>query len=249
MKLKVDHLTGGYSKQPVLHDLNFEINSGEIVGLIGLNGAGKSTTIKHIIGLLKPMAGQIQLNGQTLTSDNAAYRKAFAYIPELPVLYEELTLREHIALTAMAYGIDFDKALTGIMPLLNQFRLEDRLDWLPVHFSKGMRQKVMIVCAFMIVADLYIIDEPFLGLDPLASNDFIDLLQQCKAKGAGVLMSTHELQRAQQYCDRYLFLQNGVIIADGSLAEIRALFAMPNASLEEIYLKIAKESDSHNGVA
>lgn len=242
MTLSVSNLSGGYSKQAVLHDLNFTIADGEIVGLIGLNGAGKSTTIKHIIGLLKPLAGEVRINGLSLAEDNQAYRHAFSYIPEMPVLYDELTLREHLAFTAMAYRLDFDQALAASRPLLEQFRLWERLDWLPIHFSKGMKQKVMIVCAFMVEASLYVIDEPFLGLDPLAANDFIAMLKARKQAGASVLLSTHELQRAEQYCDRYLFLASGHLVADGSLADIQDQFQMPDANLEEIYLHLAKES-------
>lgn len=242
MILDVNNLTGGYSREPVLKDLSFQINEGEIVGLIGLNGAGKSTTIKHIIGLLQPMSGSIHLNDVSLIEDNQTYRQSFSYLPELPVLYEELTLREHLELTALSYGLDKETAIRRIQPLLEQFRLWERLDWLPIHFSKGMKQKVMIVCAFLVDTSLYIVDEPFLGLDPLATNDFIHLLEERKQEGSAILMSTHELQRAEQYCDRYLFLQSGRLIAQGSLSELQTHFGLPQASLEEIYLTLAKES-------
>lgn len=161
MTLKVTGLTGGYSSQPVLHDINFEVKSGEIVGLIGLNGAGKSTTIKHIIGLMKAMKGTITIDDQDLATAMNDYRQSFTYIPEMPVLYEALTLREHIELTGMAYGMTKETAMANAQPLLEMFRLEKRLDWLPIHFSKGMKQKVMIVCAFLVETSLYVIDEPF----------------------------------------------------------------------------------------
>ena len=104
--LEVENLTGGYTRKPVLKDVSFSIGKGELVGLIGLNGAGKSTTIKHIIGIMQPKSGTIRLNGRTFGEDIDAYRSSFSYIPETPVLYEELTLREHLELTAMAYGLD-----------------------------------------------------------------------------------------------------------------------------------------------
>ncbi|MCG6527812.1 ABC transporter ATP-binding protein, partial [Vibrio parahaemolyticus] len=141
---------------------------GELVGLIGLNGAGKSTTIKEIIGLLQPHTGKITINGLSLKEDPQAYRKQIGYIPETPSLYEELTLKEHIEVTAMAYDIPKDVALQRAERLLKTFRLENKLDWFPANFSKGMKQKVMVLCAFLIEPSLYIIDEPFLGLDPLA---------------------------------------------------------------------------------
>src|SRR3954452_22223948 len=104
--LQIKNITGGYTRNPVLKDVSFEVNEGELVGLIGLNGAGKSTTIKHIIGLMEPRSGAIKINGQTFAEDKEAYRRLFTFIPETPILYEELTLEEHLRLTAMAYSLD-----------------------------------------------------------------------------------------------------------------------------------------------
>ncbi len=240
MTLKVTGLTGGYSSQPVLHDINFEVKSGEIVGLIGLNGAGKSTTIKHIIGLMKAMKGNITIDDQDLATAMNDYRQSFTYIPEMPVLYEALTLREHIELTGMAYGMTKETAMANAQPLLEMFRLEKRLDWLPIHFSKGMKQKVMIVCAFLVETSLYVIDEPFLGLDPLAIHDFIQILKVKKEAGASILMSTHVLATAEQYCDRFIFLEEGHIAAAGTIDEIRSEFNMATATLDDLYIRLAK---------
>ena len=102
--LEISNLGGGYNRRKIIDDINIQIPKGSITALIGLNGAGKSTTIKHILGLLRPMEGEIKVNGITITRDNEKYRKSISYIPESPVLYEELTLEEHINLTAMAYG-------------------------------------------------------------------------------------------------------------------------------------------------
>ncbi|HSU80250.1 MAG TPA: ABC transporter ATP-binding protein, partial [Candidatus Angelobacter sp.] len=148
--LDVSHLTGGYAgKGRVLHDLNFSVKRGELVGLVGLNGAGKSTTIKHILGLLKSEKGTIKVNGVTLKEDVKAYRSQLTYIPEAPELYEQLTLREHLEFTEMAYDLDPNKVKERLPKLLEQFQMEDRLDWYPGHFSKGMKQKVMILCSFL----------------------------------------------------------------------------------------------------
>ena len=105
MSLLLENVTGGYTQLPVIKNINFEVKAGELTGLIGLNGAGKSTTIKHIIGLMMPFSGKIAIDGRTLREDTERYRQSFAFIPETPVLYEELTLREHLERTAKAYGI------------------------------------------------------------------------------------------------------------------------------------------------
>lgn len=243
MTLTVKHLSGGYFQHPVLKDLNFEIENGELVALIGLNGAGKSTTIKEIIGLLQPTSGSIEIDGLSLNKSASQYRQKIGFIPESPVLYEELTLREHIEVTAMAYDIPMDVAMQRADKLLKTFRLEKRLDWFPANFSKGMKQKVMIVCAFLIEPSLYIIDEPFLGLDPLAIHALLELLKEEKAKGKSILMSTHVLSTAEKYCDRFIFLHEGQIKSQGTLAQIKEQFAMPDASLDELYLALTLEGE------
>ena len=239
--LKIENLTGGYVNIPVLKNISFEVNDGELVGLIGLNGAGKSTTINEIIGLLTPYQGQITLDGLTLANNQADYRKKIGFIPETPSLYEELTLREHLETVAMAYDLEFEAAMARAKELLKLFRLSDKIDWFPINFSKGMKQKVMIICAFMVNPSLFIVDEPFLGLDPLAISDLTDLLAQEKAKGKAILMSTHVLDAAEKMCDRFVILHHGQVRAVGNLAELREAFGQEDASLNDIYIALTKE--------
>ncbi len=244
MSLILENVTGGYGHLPVLKDISFSVKPGEMVGLIGLNGAGKSTTIKHIIGLLEQKKGTISINDLTLKKNTEAYRKQIGYIPETPSLYEELTLREHIEITAMAYDIPLETAMKRAEKLLRTFRLENRLEWFPANFSKGMKQKVMILCAFLIEPSLYIIDEPFLGLDPLAINALLELMVEMKNEGSGILMSTHILATAEKYCDRFVVLHNGEIRADGTLEDLRKEFLLPDSSLDEIYFSLTKEQQN-----
>ena len=238
--LEIKNLTGGYVHVPVLKDVSFTVESGQLVGLIGLNGAGKSTTINEIIGLLTPYSGSININGLTLQEDATSYRKQIGYIPETPSLYEELTLREHIETVAMAYGIEQKVAFERVEPLLKMFRLDQKLDWFPVHFSKGMKQKVMIICAFIVNPSLFIVDEPFLGLDPLAISDLIELLAEEKANGKSILMSTHVLDSAEKMCDRFVILHHGQILAQGTIDELRQTFGDSSASLNDIYMQLTK---------
>ena len=240
MALEINKLVGGYSQIPVLTDVSFDVQPGELVGLIGLNGAGKSTTLNHVIGLLRPFSGSIKINGLTIQANPEEYKKQIAYVPETPILYDELTLREHIDLTIMAYELDHDEAWQRATKLLKLFRLDNKLDWFPANFSKGMKQKVMICCAFMTKAKLLIIDEPFYGLDPLAVHDLLDLIEQKKKEGVAVLMSTHVLDTAQRYCDRFVLLADGKVRAHGTLDELRAAGDRAGESLDEIYLHLAK---------
>lgn len=239
--LEVKNITGGYVNIPVLKDVSFTVGKGELVGLIGLNGAGKSTTIKQIIGLLSPYKGQILIDGQSLAQDVEVYRKKIGFIPETPSLYEELTLKEHLEVVAMAYDIPWKEAWERGENLLKLFRLSEKLDWFPVQFSKGMKQKVMIICALIVNPSLLIVDEPFLGLDPLAIADLIALLEEEKSKGTSILMSTHVLDSAEKMCDRFVILHHGQVYAEGTLSELQEQFSMEGAGLNEIYLALTKE--------
>lgn len=237
MTLEVKNLVGGYSKVPVLHQVSFTVEPGELVGLIGLNGAGKSTTINHLIGLLHPYSGSITLNGANLQNNPLEYKKQIAYVPETPVLYQELTLKEHIDLTIKAYGLNSQEAWQRAEHLLTTFRLANKLDWFPADFSKGMRQKVMIVCAFITQAKMMFVDEPFYGLDPLAVHDLLQLIQERKQNGVGFLMSTHVLDTAEKNCDRFVLLADGRVKMVGNLSQLQEASGMPGASLNDIYLK------------
>lgn len=239
--LEVKNVTGGYANIPVLKDVSFEVGNGELVGLIGLNGAGKSTTIKEIVGLLQPYQGRIAINDLSLMEQPEAYRKSIGFIPETPSLYEELTLKEHLEVVCLAYDLDWETAWKKVEGLLSIFRLSEYLDWFPTQFSKGMKQKVMIVSALMVEPSLLIVDEPFLGLDPLAIQDLIGLLAEEKAKGTSILMSTHVLDSAEKMCDRFVILHKGQVLAQGTLTDLRQAFGQETASLTDIYLALTQE--------
>lgn len=244
MALEIKNLIGGYSRIPVLKGISFQVKPGELVGLIGLNGAGKSTTINHVIGLLRPFSGEITLNGINIQQDPVDYKKQIAYVPETPILYDELTLREHIELTIKAYSLNTEEAWIRARKLLKTFRLDNKLDWFPANFSKGMKQKVMICCTLMTNAKLLIVDEPFYGLDPLAVHDLLELIEERKKAGTAVLMSTHVLDTAQRYCDRFVLLANGKVRARGTLDELRQKADKPDESLDDIYLSLARDDQN-----
>lgn len=244
MALEIKNLIGGYSRIPVLKGISFQVKPGELVGLIGLNGAGKSTIINHVIGLLRPFSGEITLNGINIQQDPVDYKKQIAYVPETPILYDELTLREHIELTIKAYSLNTEEAWIRARKLLKTFRLDNKFDWFPANFSKGMKQKVMICCALMTNAKLLIVDEPFYGLDPLAVHDLLELIEERKKAGTAVLMSTHVLDTAQRYCDRFVLLANGKVRARGTLDELRQKADKPDESLDDIYLSLARDDQN-----
>lgn len=239
--LEVTNLSGGYTQsKPVIHQLTFQVKPHQMVGLIGVNGAGKSTTIKHILGLMKPFTGSITLNGSTIEENPTQFRSQIAYIPETPSLYKELTLWEHMKLTAMAYGLDEKTLQERGKRLLQIFHMERQVDWFPDTFSKGMKQKVMILCAFLVKPSLLIVDEPFVGLDPLAIHSLLELLVEMKEEGAGILISTHILGTAEKYCDQLILLHDGKIVLQGTVETMGEQAGLPNATLDELFIHVAK---------
>ncbi|HJV47302.1 MAG TPA: ABC transporter ATP-binding protein [Bacillota bacterium] len=244
--LKVTDLSGGYSvRHPVLHQLSFSVRRGEMVGLIGLNGAGKSTTIKHILGLLRPIEGEIKLNGRPREEGVGDYQANISYIPETPVLYEEMNVWEHLEFTAMVYRIPKDELERRGKQLLKEFQMERMISWLPQSFSKGMKQKLMIMCAFLVNPSLFVVDEPFIGLDPKAIHSLLEHLTRCKQQGTGILLSTHILSTAEKYCDRFILLHEGRILLQGTLEELRVKARLPQASLEDLFHQVTEVG--HNG--
>lgn len=219
--LSIQSLVGGYSrKRPVLKAVDADVRPGELVGLLGLNGAGKSTLMKHIIGLLQPQAGSVKVCGHTLAKANEAYRSSFAFVPESPLLYDELSVWEHLEWTAMAYGIEEKTFRERAERLMERFRMNAERNKFAGHLSKGMRQKVMLMCAFLVRPPLYIIDEPFLGLDPLAIKALLEQMKEEKQAGSGLIVSSHILSMLETYCDQYVVLHDGVVLARGTAADV-----------------------------
>lgn len=248
--LQIEQLFGGYlPKKPVLKDVNISLHEGEMVGLIGLNGAGKSTTIKHILGLMIPQQGKITIKDMQLSDQMENYRSSYAYVPENPELYSELTVREHLELTAMAYGISKEEFERRSEELLTEFRMQEKADHLPSQLSKGMKQKVMIMNAFLVEPPLYIIDEPFLGLDPLAMRSLLETMSNLKKKGASFLISSHILSTIEKYCDRYVILHFGQVIGQGTLSELKAgldIDSKTEISLDDMFYQYVTREDKRN---
>ena len=209
--LNANIVSADYADRPkVISNVSFTVNSREIAGLIGANGAGKSTVIKAILGLSRDMEGCIEWNDSS-----------YAYIPERPSFYDELTLWEHLELTGSLRGIESGAWRERAGRLLDEFSLTAVKHELPSGFSKGMQQKLMLMQAFLAKPDIYIIDEPFIGLDPISTKLFTDMLIAEKERGAGILMCTHVLDTAEKICDRFYLLDQGALLLQGALEELQ----------------------------
>ncbi len=230
--VQVEIESGGYSqKDQILKDISFTVGSGELVGLIGPNGAGKSTILKGIMGQLPFMDGKIQFQDRDTH---------YAYIPEQPVVYDNLTLWEHLEFAAAVGKITTADFLPRAQELLELFRLHKEKHKLPVTFSKGMQQKVMLILGFLMQPPLYIVDEPFIGLDPHGVRDFLQLINEGRKKGAGILMSTHSLDTAEKICTSFILINEGTIISQGNLEDIRKTSQLPDGSLFDCFIKLVE---------
>jgi len=222
-------------------DLFFKLHHGEILGLVGPNGSGKTTTLKCLMNLIEPSEGEIWIKGFPAGTKEA--KSSIAYIPEIPILYNDLTIREHLKFVTMAYRLPEKKAMERIDHLLKEFDLQNRGGETPIYFSKGMRKKVSIMCALVHDAQVFLIDEPFTGLEPRAVQAIKNSILAAKERGMGVLFSTHILDIAEKVCDKFLILQSGIKIAEGSLVELRTLAGFQNqeeTTLEEIFIALTE---------
>lgn len=232
--LKVEKVSKNFKKIKAVQNVSFTMGQGEIVGILGPNGAGKSTTIKMIAGLLRTTKGSIKIAG--FDNKTIKAKKKFAYVPEFPEIYDMLTIDEHMRFISQAYNVDgWEQFIT---PYYERFDLTDKRNKLGKELSKGMKQKLSICCALLTQADLFLFDEPMIGLDPKAIRETKKIMKELAEAGKTVLVSTHLLDSIETTCDRVLVMKNGEIILDNTIA---ALKATTEGSLEDIFLEVTED--------
>ena len=235
-----------YGATQALKDLNLSIQEGQIVGLIGHNGAGKSTTIKSLVSVINPTSGTIRVDGLDLASNRLTIKQKIGYVADSPDLFLRLTAQEFWDLVAASYGLNRQDYENRLVDLLGLFDFADHRYEVIETFSHGMRQKVFVIGALLSDPDIWVLDEPMTGLDPQAAFDLKQLMRAHADKGKTVLFSTHVLEVAEQLCDRLAILKKGELIFYGTVAELKA--EHPDQSLEAIYLNLAgrkEEGESH----
>jgi ABC-2 type transport system ATP-binding protein len=224
-----------FGDKQAVHQVDLAAYPGEIVGFLGPNGAGKTTTIKMLIGLLRPDAGTVRIGGYDIQRQPLEARALLGYVPDEPALPPKLTAREYFRFLAGLYRIDRQTALRRGEDLLRLFDLADQADDLLDGYSHGMRQKAAISGALLHNPRAFFLDEPTVGLDPRGARLIKDLLRRVAERGAAIFLTTHILEIAERMCDRVFIIQQGEIIASGSLEELRA---GGDASLEDIFLQL-----------
>ena len=239
--LQVQSLVKQYKEYRAVNEVSFEIRPGEIVGLLGPNGAGKTTALRCVAGILRPTEGRVLINGHDVVADQAQAKKGLAFVPEVPSLYELLTVDEHLRFIAMCFDTLPIYDAKG-ESLLARYSLLDKKDALVATLSKGMRQKLSVACALVHDANVLLLDEPLIGIDPEGARELKDELRRARDEGASLLVSTHLLDTAENLCDRVIVMRKGVKIAEGTVRDLRALVPGGEAmTLEDVFLRLTHE--------
>lgn len=231
--LQLKEFTKSYDGQkPAVDHVSLEVEEGEIFGFIGHNGAGKSTTIKSIVGILSSHNGEIYIDGKTLWEAKKECQKKMAYIPDNPDLYEYMTGISYINFIADIYEVPTDVRTERIEKIADAFEIKEALGDLISSYSHGMKQKVALISAFVHQPRLLVLDEPFVGLDPKASAVLKQEMRALCAQGSAIFFSTHVLEVAEKLCDKVAMIDHGHIVVSGSVEELTR-----EASLEEVFLE------------
>ena len=236
--IRLEGLTKAYGSFVAVDRLDLHVPRGELFGFLGPNGAGKTTTLRMIAGILRPTAGRIWLGGDDVVAEPMAAKRRLGFIPDRPFVYEKLTGAEFLRFVAGLYSQDGAVVERRIDELLELFELSAWKDELVESYSHGMRQKLIISSALIHRPECIVVDEPMVGLDPKAARLLKEIFRHFVARGGTVLMSTHTLEVAEVMCDRIAIIQNGSIVARGTVDEMRKQTAAGDASLEELFLKL-----------
>jgi ABC-2 type transport system ATP-binding protein len=234
----VESLVKTFGSFKAVDDVSLEVPAGEIHGFLGPNGAGKTTTICMIAGLLKPTAGRVAIDGHDLAREPEAAKKALGFIPDRPFLYEKLTAAEFLRFHGGLYGMEAAAVEARAHELLELFELLGWRDELVESFSHGMKQRLVMCAAFLHRPRAVLVDEPMVGLDPRGARLIKGIFRVMSRKGVAVLMSTHTLEVAEEMCDRISIIQEGRIIARGTVSELHALAGTDDPQLTPVFLKL-----------
>lgn len=240
--IELTHVNKTYGETVALKDLSLEIKSGEIFGLLGHNGAGKSTTIKSLVSIIDPTSGTITFDGKDLKENRLAIKQRIGYVPDTPDIFLQLTAAEYWDLIAAAYQLPDAQVQRRIDELTQLFEIAGKENETIENFSHGMRQKTILIGALLPDPDVWILDEPMQGLDPQAAYNLKQLMKSHAQRGKTVIFSTHVLDTAQQLCDDLAILRQGELIYNGSVDDLLA--TEPDQSLETIYLHLTGQKDN-----
>lgn len=244
--VEFDNLTKWFGDKCAVDSLNLRIDRGELFAILGPNAAGKTTTIKILTGLMKPTSGSVSLAGYDVQAASVESRKRLAYVPDYPFLYDKLTSAEFLRFIADLFRIPGEQAKGRAERLVARFNLGPYLDQPIEGLSHGTRQRVAIASAFLHDPEVFVIDEPMVGLDPHHGRVFKDMLKERSRAGMTVFLSTHQLGVAEELADRIGIMHHGRLIAAGSPESLRAQSGA-EGMLEKAFLALTEEGSEVPG--
>lgn len=235
--IEIKNVTKTYNgEKKALNQVSFEVKDGEIFGFIGHNGAGKTTMIKSLVGILDFEQGDIIINNKSIKKDPIACKLEMAYVPDNPDLYENMTALDFINFICDMYNVETKIRKENIYKYAKMFEIEDKLNDDISSFSHGMKQKVALIAALAHNPNILIMDEPFVGLDPKAVFDIKNVMKEMTKEGKTIFFSTHILDVAEKLCDRVAIIKNGNIVKIGEMKEIKG-----DSSLEKVFLELGEK--------
>ncbi len=239
--LEARGLTKFYSGIAAVKNVSFQVRPGEVLGYLGPNGSGKTTTVNMIIGLVEPSRGDVLFEGRPIAADTVAFRRRVGYVPEEPNLYPFLSGREYLQLVGRLRGMSAARLDRKLTALLDLFGLANDAEQSIGSYSKGMKQKVLISAALVDDPDLLIFDEPLSGLDVTTALVFRHLVQALAARGKIILYSSHVLEVVEKICSKVIVLYRGQVVADDEVGRLRDVMAL--GSLEEVFSQLVEQRD------
>lgn len=234
--LELINLKKSFGEKDVLKEINLKINRGSIIGYIGPNGAGKSTTVKLIMGLLTGYTGEIKIFGEDISKIDDNYKRKIGYVPEVPEIYDSLTGKEYLTFIAQLYGIDYEKADTKARKLMNIMGIEEVYEQRISSYSKGMKQKLILISSLIHDPEMLFLDEPLSGLDANSVIIIKEILSHLAKEGKTIFYSSHIMEVVEKISDRIILINNGEIVADGNFEELKN--SHKGSSLENIFNEI-----------
>ena len=231
--LRIEHLTKKYGEKKAVDDLSLHIEKGEIYGFIGHNGAGKTTTIKSVVGILDFDEGEIFIDGKSVKKDSLECKRVIAYIPDNPDLYEFMSGLQYLNFISDIFAVEEKDRKERIEKYSTAFEIKDDLASPISSYSHGMKQKLAIISALVHDPKLIIMDEPFVGLDPIASHLLKDIMREKCNEGGAIFFSTHVLEVAEKLCDKIAIIKGGKLIKSGTMEEVKG-----DSSLESVFLEL-----------
>ncbi|SFD41588.1 ABC transporter ATP-binding protein [Clostridium uliginosum] len=242
--ISIKDLRMSYGDKYVLNGINLEIPRGQIIGYIGTNGAGKSTTIKIMLGIIEGYEGKIEILGQDISNGSVEYKKKIGYVPELADIYENLTAFEYISFLGGIYELEQEKLIERAEKLMNLFAIQNAMYSRISSYSKGMKQKFLIICSLIHNPDILFFDEPLSGLDANSVMIFKEVMSNLAKEGKTIFYSSHIMDVVEKVSDRIVLINNGKIAADGSFEELKN--SKKESSLEEIFNQLTGFNEHGN---